>query len=513
MENKYDSVPVLKKIKCDAQQAVLENNVALEDEEVAKVLSVATNIDLEQNPEMLVGECNLSGRVVLNVIYLTANGEINSQTAVSQFNYKLKNEKIDSSSKINAKAQIVGTQIDKIMGNQIKVVTTVNIDAMLIKNVNMQYLLEAGDGVYVKQAKQNVVSLKSQNCERFEEALSATVKDGVAKVLFVNAECLIKEYEAGTGFIAVSGELYTKVVYVNKQEIPELQTVNISTTFKHELDADGVTKDSNLEAFLHIVHEQIKVEIEENEQDSIINVSVPLVACNNEYIENGIMTVVDAYSVQDVISISSEEEMTCVNLKPEYVEGKIEGNVILTDNEPRVDKYLATTNVCNQVSNAYVSNGVLNVEGVVSANVVYLNDELGGLQSVEIEIPYVLDKKVDLPDNAVVEANVGLFDVDVMVKRGREIYFDAKAKALVNITLENSLCMVTKAEDLEKLPERDSALEIYFAKAGESFWNIAKNLKIPTEIIANQNANLVDPLEKDENIAIYYQKQRNVQNN
>jgi phospholipid N-methyltransferase len=153
-----------------------------------------------------------------------------------------------------------------------------------------------------------------------------------------------------------------------------------------------------------------------------------------------------------------------------------------------------------------VTDGVLNIEGVVTANVLYLNDEQEMLQSVEIEIPYVLDKKVDYQDGVVIEPNVKLFDVDIAVKRGREIYFDAKAKAMVNITTQESVCMLSKIEKLEPLQERDVALEIYFAKAGESFWEIAKNLKIPAEIIASQNSNLVDPLEKDENIAIYYRK-------
>ena len=510
MENSYDSVLVLKKYKLDTIQSIIENNITVEDVEISKVLSVGADIDLDTTQEMLSNACNLNGKMILNIIYTNQDGEINNQTAVSPFSIKLSNENIDVATKLNAKVKVVATQIDKVMGNQINVISTLNCDCVLIKNEEMQYLLSTEENIYTKQAEQKVTTFNKQICEKFEENLQATVKDGVKKVLMTNVECILKDWSAGTGFVGLEGEIYAKVVYVNKQEIPELETITISKNFKQELDAEGLTKDSDLEVFLNVIYEQIKIELDEHDTgETIIDINVPFIACYNEICSKCIMTVVDAYSTANQLSLFFEEQQNYTSVKPVYLEGKIEGNVVLTDNEPRIDKYLATTNVCNQVSNTYINDGVLYIEGIVSANVVYLNDELSALQSVEIEIPYVLDKKVDFDNVDILDANVKLFDVDVMVKRGREIYFDAKAKAFVNVAKANTLSMISKAENKEPLPNRDVALEIYFAKAGESFWNIAKNLKIPTEIIANQNETLSDPLEKDENIAIYYQKQRN----
>lgn len=510
MENSCDSVLVLKKYKLETVQSIIENNVTVEEIEISKVLSVSADIDLDTNQEMLSGVCNLNGKMILNIIYTNQDGEINNQTAVSPFAIKLSSEKIDTTSKLNAKVKVVSTQIDKAMGNQIKVITTLNCDCIIIKNEEMQYLTSTEENVYTKQAEQQVSTFAKQVCEKFEEGLQTTVKDGVKKVLMTNVECILKGWSAGMGFVSTEGEIYAKVVYVNKQEIPELQTITISKAFKQEIDAEGLTKESDLETFLNVVYEQIKVELDENDNgETVIDINVPILACYNQISKKSIMTVTDAYSTLNQLAISYGQQENNINLNPEYLEGKIEGNVVLTDNEPRIDKYLATTNVCNQVSNTYVNDGVLYIEGIVTANVVYLNDEFASLQSVEIEIPYVLDKKVEFDNATILDAYVKLFDVDVMVKRGREIYFDTKAKAFVNVTQTNVLSLINKAENQDPLPDRDIALEIYFAKAGESFWNIAKNLKIPAEIIANQNENLPDPLEKDENIAIYYQKQRN----
>ena len=140
------------------------------------------------------------------------------------------------------------------------------------------------------------------------------------------------------------------------------------------------------------------------------------------------------------------------------------------------------------------------------ANVIYLNDELGEIQSSELEIPFVINKKTSYDSDAVLEPSVGIFDVDVMVKRGREIYFDANVKANVNVTTRKQISFVAGVESNGELPEKDGAIEIYFGREGESLWSIAKNLKIPSDMIINQNPELNDPLEKDQNIAVYYQK-------
>lgn len=515
MENIYENVPVLNKFKINSEQLVLENNISINNEdEAVKVLSTSANVDLAMPIENLNGEANISGTVVVDVVYLCEDGSLNNQTAISPFTYKLANENIDTTSKMNVNAKVVSTQIDKLQGNQIKVLTTIGFDGVVVKNVDLKYLKESGSGTYTKQVEQDIVAFDKQNCDKFEENLQANVKDGVKKVLMTNVDYVINEWTAGTNFISVEGELYAKVLYVNKQETPELQTITISKNFKQEIEADGLNKESDLDLFAHIINENVQVELDEKDNgETTVDVNVPVLVCYNSYTLNKILIVQDIYSTEDILSVEQGECNSFRNLKPEVMVGKIEGNVVLTDNDPRIDKYLATTNVCSLISNCYINDDTLYLEGIVSANVVYLNDETGTVQSVEIEIPYVLDKKVDYNNDVLLEPVITLCDVDVMIKRGREIFFDAKAKAFVNVAIKENICLVTNTESMGVLPTRDSALEIYFAKMGQSFWDIAKNLKIPTETIANQNPNLSDPLEKDENIAIYYQKQRKTENN
>ncbi len=509
MENIYDKVNVLKKHKISPEQMLLENNISIEcEKEIEKILAVNASVDLDLPIEAISSECMISGKVIINLVYCTDDAEIGSQTSVSPFSYKLTCEEIEKLSRLNARATVVNTEVEKVNGNLIKVLTTINFDGVVIKNSELSYLKDGGDNTFIKHSEKEVLALAGKYCEKFEESLELNVKTGVKKILMSNVECVVREWEVGTNFVSVVCDLYAKILYADNQEISELQTVTVSKSIKQEIEAEGINKDFDLDLTAIVINDGAGVELAENGEDINIIVNVPIVVCFNSYERKNILTIEDIYSTKHVLSVQNDDAESCKTLKPEILEGKVEGNVVLGDEQARIDKYLTTTNASVSVSNSYVLGGSLVIEGIVSANVIYLNDELEALQSVAIEIPFVMDKNVDLADGVLLEPIVGLFDVDVIVKRGREIFFDAKAKAYVNVSCSNNFSIITKVEEIGEHVERDNAIEIYFAKTGETFWEIAKNLKISSEIIRNQNPELSDPLDKDQNIALYFQKER-----
>ena len=72
------------------------------------------------------------------------------------------------------------------------------------------------------------------------------------------------------------------------------------------------------------------------------------------------------------------------------------------------------------------------------------------------------------------------------------------------MSFETEVEVVTKIDEIRTLPQNDSAIEIYFAKTGDTIWDIAKELKVTEEQLLNQNPDLVSPLEKDEKVVLYY---------
>ena len=102
MENLYDKVLLMKKYKLEPEQMLLESNIKIEEvSEVTKILATSSVVDLDRPIEALSSECMVSGKVICELVYLTSEGEINTQKSVSPFNYKLSNENIEGGAKIN----------------------------------------------------------------------------------------------------------------------------------------------------------------------------------------------------------------------------------------------------------------------------------------------------------------------------------------------------------------------------------------------------------------------------
>ena len=508
MENNYNNMIMVKKYRLPTQQMLIENNITTECE-VAKILAVDSCVSTSPDITINNNEAQISGKLMLNILYVDTEGNVNGENHISPFTYKLKDEKIENGVKLVVNTYVMDNDVASKGGNDLKVVANVNFDVTLIKNCERKYLANCGDDTYTKLAEVTNLAYTKDCCERFEEDLEATVKGTSLKVLNTSVELEVKDVNTGTNFAVVEGELFARILYVDGNEANELQTIVINKQFKQEFEVEGVNKETTLDLMPYLIYDEIAVTLNEKEEGEEFCVKVPMLMCFNFYEKTSTMNIVDMYSSKELIEVS-REDFSGDNLNaPFVVEGKIEGSVIISDENPRVDKYFCTTNVHAMSTNAYVKDNTIYIEGITTANVIYLNDETDGLQAVQIEIPFVISNQTDLADNVNLGLKLCLENVDVMVKRGREIFFDAKLKALVLASEEYTYSAITKVDAIGEVAPKDASLEIYFGKNGESIWDIAKNLKIPSELILNQNPNLADPLEKDENIAIYYQRTNN----
>ena len=66
--------------------------------------------------------------------------------------------------------------------------------------------------------------------------------------------------------------------------------------------------------------------------------------------------------------------------------------------------------------------------------------------------------------------------------------------------------VISGAEKLDSLQERDYAMEVIFAKAGDELWDIAKKAKVHDYQLQSQNPDVAFPLQEDQSLIIFYQK-------
>jgi hypothetical protein len=195
-------------------------------------------------------------------------------------------------------------------------------------------------------------------------------------------------------------------------------------------------------------------------------------------------------------------------LSPEFFEAKVEGSVQIGSEAPRIDKVVGFSEPIHTITTIDYASGKAYIDGLLSFNISYLNDELENIETSRQEIPFRVSVTTENPLNDLVLVKSEIVDVDIASRRGREVFFDGKLK--LDVCTKKDVCdaVITELELKEPLPQKNHAIEIYFGKKGDDLWQIAKELKINPSIITEQNPDLVLPLEQSENIVIYNSKSK-----
>ena len=502
-EKSFDKFNVSKRRKVGEEQFAVECNLSIESgEEPQKVLSASaiSNVDnLTSNNETTV-----NGKLTLNVIYLTNDNLVGSQVSVCPWTAKVSGE---TTGYVYATSKVVEKNVESINGTNVKVVCILEVSVYEVSNCEINSISSQREDVCLKEKELETTCLFTTSEQSFIEENSLTVKEKVKSVLSYQSGVILKSYSPGYNFVTLQGDIVTRLVYVVDDNRDKICTTIVTNSFKQELEIEGVTKDDLLEAMANVNHSEVSVTIDENESDTAIKVNIPINAKVLVFRKNMVMTISDLYSTQNKINSTTESYSENTLLGCDYFESKVEGNLVLSDDTLRVDKLLGVTGEGFVESNVYNQNGEITIEGVAFGSLVYLNDETGTINSVEVEFPFVVSEKAKY-DDAELSVKITLTDIDAMVKRGREVFFDAKLKASVCYYEDKTNAVITNIEFGEEINLHTHPIEVYFASSGESLWEIAKELKVKDSFILEQNPNLVDPLEKDEKIVLYFQKNK-----
>ena len=494
---------VIKKKRLERSQFSVECTLDA-NADIEKILSVCHTANVE-NAEVLNGSINFSGNLNVCVIFLSTDGQVGTLNSSCPFSSKFEDSDISATDKVNIKVFVDDYKIESIGGANIKISFICTQSGTLLMTRDVCHVESGDENCCKKEDEIQIFTFVGQAKETFVENSSFSIKEQIKKIVSTDSQATIKTVECGENFVSVSGELTTRVLYLTEKD--RFESAYISDGFKEEISLDGVSKNSVAEGYAKVKDGQMKCELETSEKGVELKFVVPVEVCVNAYEEKVQPVLRDIYSTKNELSISTESFDMSQQLSQDFFEAKIDGTLSLDEDKPRVDKILFVGGTNLSSLNAYTKDGEVFVEGVAKTNVVYLNDETNSLNSVVIEVPFVVSDKVSVScENPNVEADVSVYDVDVVVKKGREFYFDAKLKAEANYDCENVEAVVSKIETGAELEEKDCALELIFANAGQDSWDIAKAIKVNEDIINLQNPNLKFPLEKDENIVLFYQK-------
>ncbi len=499
-ENNFN---VVKKTKLTKGQFNVECNIAVT---CAKILTATASASVVSS-EVLNGNINYAGNIDVKLVYMTEDGEIGTTNSVCPFTSSFVGENIVNGQKALISVKVVETNLESLSSDNIRLVVSLEQSGVLISSNEIHSVQSSASDICSKTEEINVIRFVGEATENITVSSEFSVREQVKKLILTESQVMLKNVESGVNFVSVSGEVITRVLCLTEND--KFETGYVYDTFKEEVELEGATRESLVEGYGFVKNDGVRTELEEGDKGVKLNIEVPVLLAVKAYEEATVIVVKDLYSTTNEIKVSTESfDMTTV-CPMEIVESKIDGTLTLDENQPRVDKIMFVGGNNVVVSNSYLKDGEIFIEGIASTTVVYLNDELNNLNSVQIDVPFVISDKFNNEIiDGILNVDAVVSDVDVVVKKGREFYYDAKVKACVNYCHDIVSGVISKAETLEAYPEKDYGMELLFAHAGQEAWDIAKEARINEEILILQNPEVVFPLAEDKNLILFYQKEQ-----
>ena len=492
---------VVRKSKLPKSEFSVECNIS---GSMAKVLAVST-VATVASCEVLSGTINYSGAVDVKLVYLNDEGEIGVLASTCPFTSKFDGEQITNGQKALIRVKVVDNQIESAGADGVRLLVNLEQSGVLVGSQEIHSIMSQDADVCTRTEDIEVVRFVGQQSETFEARSELNVREPIKKLILTESQALVKTCESGANFVSVTGEIVTRVLYLSQEDKFEMGYVY--EPFKEEVELEGATRDSQVEAHAFVKCEAIKTEVEESDKGIKLVITTPVLLTVKAYEKANVTVIKDIYSTCADIKVDTESFDMSVVCPMEVVEGKIDGTLTLEDEKPRVDKILFVGGNNVVVSNAYVKDGEINIEGIASTSVVYLNDETNTLNSVLVEVPFVITDKFNHENvEGILDVDAVVCDVDVVVKKGRELYYDAKVRASVNYCHPVISGVITNAEKLEDYPERDYGMELLFAHAGEDAWDIAKQARVNEQLLIQQNPDVLFPLQEDKTLILFHQK-------
>ena len=489
-------------------QTVVEQKIDAEEVNIGKIICVNANAYLD-NIEMLNGEAYYNGNVTFASLYTDEQGNLLTNTQTADFNGKITDDTINANMTPIYKVEVVNIAISNAKTDGFKVSATLEITLDAFVDDAISSYETTNDNIKTKREAVDVYNLKNSGSSSFVLQEDIDVKCVVSAVLSKNACVSVKSVKSGTGYFTIEGDVNVDVVYETGEEDNKMvRYLSQCLPFKEEIEVQDLTKEDCVDLMTYIKQEDIEIETHSQEDGkTVLNASVKVGVKYFVLSHYEKEITVDAYSLTNNLNLVSESFKYTKSIQSISENKTIDCELLLQDDQKRISKILFVCGENVNVTNAYIQDEKLAVEGIITANVVYLSDDDNEeICSAVVENPFKIEIVDDLCETENIFVKTCIKECSFHAKRGKEVSleFELMINADIYDTQDGSyLKDVEIAEEYQKSPY---SLQIFFAPTNADSWQIGKQLHCDSSEIEKQNPDLTFPLSKPEQIVYFIQK-------
>lgn len=504
-----------------AAQTMVECDIDFEGANVAKILSVQS-VPRIVSTECLENEIQFEGVAFVKLFVLCQDSAVKAIASQHKFSGRLERKEVSVHSKVLPQCNSLDCVVNQVTERAAKAVCSIESVFLLCDNAEIEAAAFNETSLEVQQKELQTWAVNACLTVQGEAFGEIMIPGEDVRVALIENSIVLKGTSLQNGYGYVKGEICSKLLFTSGSK-PALQSATTVTPFVQEVEIPNATPEGMLHASVALCEEKFKLLLSQEKKQAVASLEFVIAASICEYELTDNTVIADAYSSTHITKCAETNFDQTTPVGELFFEKKVEGNVVLDDGQEKVRKLLAFSGATLGAIETTVKEDKVLITGVAYANIIYDTDapeeepepevqegevpekqEVFAPSSLQIAIPFEVSEDI-AGKNTFVGVGVMLDDVDISVKKGKNVFLDAKIKAHLFFTKTESNSCITSISMLSERKEKEEGIEIVFAKKGNTLWDIGKKLGVPSAQIIAQNPGLTSPLEQDERIVLYYQ--------
>jgi len=451
---------------------------------VKSVLDVNTYL-FDVKVECGNGKAIITGKIGARVLYIDTDNITNSVCESASFTETYVDAQITTKSYINMQNHVVAYSILDATST-LKINCEVSVLPVEYLNFNFASNIEPNENLITKNTTHTTNTLSQFVNTNFEQVQVLESSNPVNKILCINSCFAAENVTAKDGYAVVEGKLCTTVLFESNESIKELKQ---ESAIKYDIEIAGLTKDELLDLTFMVDKSKTQIETELEENLSILTVKNQILVCGVVLKTVEACFVDDIYSTTNVVTFNTSEREIIKHRESVSTSEVVTNEISLNNNEPAIDEVVCNLNPRVEITNTYIKDDQIFVEGVISSNLTYI-DENKEFKHRELESPFIVNTKITASALGCVNSSATVVDSRIKVKRGTIIDVESTLFITTTVYVKESHTIVDgvtigKALDLNKYD-----FQIFLTKPNETTWDLCKRIKISPEELTKLNKDL-----------------------
>lgn len=499
MPFEYSTIRTDCRKKVTKTQMVVECNLTKPEGKVNKLL-LKKGVAKILSYETLSGEVRYTMNVDFCAVFLDENDSIDSMNYVEVVNDNIKDEKINSFSKLIFDLQMIDIQVVSVSGNRIILQSVIEITLYDLASCEKKCITNLDNVLSKNEEIENFV-LTSFSTGKTNISKEIDIKDNIDKVLVAEGKGIVTKVSAGLDCIIVEGKCLIEVTFCSYGDMTDVFSKNYEVEFNYEMESAGAMVSNFADANCYLDNLSTVVTIDED-NSNIIKIDADVVINGYTFDKENISLPVDAFSVENNVRLSKNQIDTIFLVDSFVVNEKFDSTSYITENMPKVDKILSSFCTNLNITNVKNMDQGVEIEGIASVGVLYYSEDR--ICSVETETPFsCMFKNNNINKESILNVIGCITDTNARHKKldSIDVYIEVVFK--IDVFKCEKIEYIEDIEILDEKKDPQSHISLYIARENESLWDICKILNADSDSILEQNKELTFPLSNGDRVLLY----------